>query len=103
MNKDGNYFKNTYTIFAEMNGNLLRSTLNTCAFADKQGGIQRLLNPCDKFQQRSLDKWRTLLFFRNYEYTNSNLNDITFVAQFSYDRIHMLVDLLIMWKGMYLC
>ncbi|KAK9739570.1 Glycosyl transferase family 8 [Popillia japonica] len=96
---DGNYFKNTYTIFAEMNGNLLRSTLNTCAFADKQGGIQRLLNPCDKFQQRSLDKWRTLLFFRNYEYTNSNLNDITFVAQFSYDRIHMLVDLLIMWKG----
>lgn len=53
---------------------------------------------CSEFHNFYNTKWRTLLFFMELKY-NKVENDVTFVAQLSYDRIQTIEELVKSWPG----
>ncbi|CAG9860970.1 unnamed protein product [Phyllotreta striolata] len=96
-NKDGEYFRSLAIGFQEYNGNLLRKKLQVCGKATT--------NPpnvsddiCSEFHNLSNMRWRTLLYFREYKYVAIE-NDVTFVAQLSFDRLQTIEELVKAWAG----
>nr|XP_022918705.1 LARGE xylosyl- and glucuronyltransferase 2-like [Onthophagus taurus] len=97
VNKDGDYFRSIYTTFLELNGNLLKRILYDCSgVKNQEESIEE--DACSEFHKAKTNKWRTFLFFRKFEYTPL-VNDVTFVAQFSYDRLQLLEELCQHWGG----
>lgn len=96
-NRDGEYFRSIYKTFLEMNGDLVRSVLYDCHNISGDNS-QNQRDVCDDFTKGTLNKWRTLLFFRNFEYIPVDY-DVTFVAQLSYDRLQMVEELTKHWEG----
>uniref|UniRef100_V5I9H3 Glycosyltransferase-like protein n=2 Tax=Anoplophora glabripennis TaxID=217634 RepID=V5I9H3_ANOGL len=96
-NKDGDYFRNVASGFMEYNGNLLRKQLLFCnkAQAVATNHSEEL---CSEFHRLLSTSWRTLLFFREYKHSVS-VNDVTFVAQLSYDRLQTIEELVKCWPG----
>ncbi|XP_065158374.1 xylosyl- and glucuronyltransferase LARGE2s-like [Atheta coriaria] len=96
INKDGVYFRSLYTTFLEMDGYLVTTSLYDCA--NDSTPAETPTDVCFQFKQAKGNKWRTLLFFRNFEYIPVS-NDVTFVAQLSYDRLQMVEQLSKQWEG----
>lgn len=97
LNKDGDYFRSLYTIFAELNGNLLRKHLRICSSKSKPA-VNVATDVCSGFNKMKNSKWRTLLFFREFKAVSLD-NDVTFAAQLSFDRIQMIEELAKYWEG----
>lgn len=55
-------------------------------------------NICGDFDKAQTHKWRTLLYFRKYDYVPQG-NDVTFAVQLSYDRLQMIEELCLHWNG----
>ncbi|CAH1103883.1 unnamed protein product [Psylliodes chrysocephalus] len=98
-NKDGEYFRSLAVGFQEYNGNLLRKKLQFCnnvpLSAPRNDSIDDI---CSEFHGLSNMHWRTILFFREYKYVAVE-NDITFVAQLSFDRLQTIEELVKAWPG----
>lgn len=56
------------------------------------------MDVCSEFRRAQTSKWRTLLYFREFKYVASK-DDVTFVAQTSYERLHMVEELSKFWDG----
>ncbi|XP_023023982.2 xylosyl- and glucuronyltransferase LARGE2s isoform X1 [Leptinotarsa decemlineata] len=96
-NKDGEYFRSLATGFLEYNGNLLRKKLHSCDAS--RGEIKNESGEfCLELRKLTSSHWRTLLYFREYKYMSVD-NDITFVAQLSFDRLQMIEELVKSWSG----
>ncbi|KAJ8941397.1 hypothetical protein NQ314_010397, partial [Rhamnusium bicolor] len=96
-NKDGDYFRNLATGFMEYNGNLLRKQLQFCDIAQNIG-TNRSNKFCSEFHRLLTTSWRTILYFREYKHSVLE-NDVTFVAQLSYDRLQTIEELVKYWPG----
>ncbi|CAH1281603.1 unnamed protein product [Diabrotica balteata] len=97
-NKDGEYFRSLATGFQEYNGNLLRKKLQLCNNVPLPIPLNDSDDVCSDFQSLANKHWRTILYFREYKHIVVE-NDITFVAQLSYDRLQTIEDLVKAWKG----
>lgn len=97
LNKDGDYFRNIASGFMEYNGNLLRKQLLFCDNAQTVAS-NNSEEFCSEFHRLLSTSWRTLLYFREYQYSVSE-NDVTFVAQLSYDRLQTIEQLVKCWPG----
>jgi glycosyltransferase-like protein LARGE len=100
VNIDGDYFRSLYTTFLEFNGNLLRRQLHFCDDHDRYYEEPEF-DVCSEFHRAKTGQWRTLLFFREYQrqLDENDRNDVTFVAQLSYDRLQMVEELVKYWQG----
>nr|XP_008192494.1 PREDICTED: glycosyltransferase-like protein LARGE2 [Tribolium castaneum] len=100
LNKDGDYFRTLYQTFVEYNGNLLRRQLYYCD-ATQDAVNEPQTDLCAEFHRAKTSQWRTLLFFREYQHSaeENAKNDVTFVAQLSYDRLQMVEELVKYWQG----
>jgi len=61
---------------------------------------------CFEFRMVKYIKYRTHLFYLDYEYESEEESDVTLVAQLSMDRLQMIEPLVKHWEGMrwiYLC
>ncbi|CAH1993995.1 unnamed protein product [Acanthoscelides obtectus] len=96
-NRDGDYFRSLAVGFQEYNGNLLRKKLQVCDIAPVI-----IMNEseefCSEFRNLLNTPFRTLLYFREYDYKPVD-NDVTFVAQLSYDRLQRIEELVKLWTG----
>jgi len=102
-NKHGDFFRNLYQTFVGLDGNLLRRQLLLCndstpsSLPDDQTMTD---DPCYDLRKASHWKYRTHLFYSDYEedYIHNN-NDVTYVAQMSLDRLQILESLCNLWEG----
>ncbi|CAH1159885.1 unnamed protein product [Phaedon cochleariae] len=97
-NKDGDYFRNIATGFQEYNGNLLRKKLHFCDSSTDEIESQTE-EVCSEFHNFSKISWRTILYIREYKDSLFVENDVTFVAQLSYDRLQTIEDVVKSWPG----
>lgn len=97
-NKDGEYFKSVAIGFQEHNGNLLRKKLYGCNSQTVTVAQNDSDDVCSDIRNLAKIHWRTLLFIREYKHTVME-NDITFVAQLSYDRLQTIEELVKAWPG----
>lgn len=107
-NKHITFFNNLYLTFLEYDGNLLRRELFSCdvgrittmnKFVSKQLSEDE---PCYEFRKARIQKFRTHLYFLDYDYTTASANndeDVTLVLQLSMDRVQLLEVLCKYWNG----
>lgn len=53
---------------------------------------------CSSFQRAQTHKWRTFLFLKEFKHAAVE-NDVTYVAQLSFDRLQMVEELSKLWDG----
>lgn len=58
------------------------------------------MDVCSEFHRAQTSKWRTLLYFREFKHVATK-DDVTFVAQTSFERLHMVEELSKFWDGNY--
>lgn len=97
VNADAEYFRTVYKTFLDLNGNLLKRQLFDCK-NNYKNVTESPIDLCYEFRKAPNQKWRTLLFFRDYKYVPTK-DDITISIQLSYDRIQMVEELCKYWDG----
>lgn len=96
-NPDGEYFRTLYKTFLDLNGDLLKRQLFDCDNNSKNF-TDTPIDVCSDFRKASVQKWRTLLFFREYKYIPLK-DDVTVLVQLSFDRLQMVEELCKYWEG----
>ncbi|OXA53187.1 LARGE xylosyl- and glucuronyltransferase 2 [Folsomia candida] len=115
-NKHAEFFRNLHLTFLEYDGNLLRRELFGCTAnytggAGTTGSLQVGVVPTNVEEQISEDdqcyefrivkfiKYRTHLFYLDFEYESEDEADVTLVSQLSMDRLQMIESLANHWEG----
>ncbi|KAF5287894.1 hypothetical protein FQA39_LY04068 [Lamprigera yunnana] len=96
-NPDAEYFRTVYKTFLDLNGHLLKRSLFDCENISKNI-TEPPIDLCYDFRKAQFQKWRTLLFFREFKYVPTK-DDVTMLVQLSFDRIQMVEELCKYWEG----
>ncbi|KAB0790557.1 hypothetical protein PPYR_15029 [Photinus pyralis] len=97
INPDGEYFRTLYRTFLDLNGDLLKRQLFNCE-PNSKNVTEPPIDVCSDFRKASFQKWRTLLFFREYSYAPVK-DDVTILVQLSFDRLQLVEELCKYWEG----
>jgi glycosyltransferase-like protein LARGE len=102
-NKHSDFFLNLYYTFVGFDGNLLRRQLFHCNNSISTFSTEvtpAAEDACAEIRKARDAKYRTHLFYLAYKDANKVDNDtITWVAQLSFDRLHMIEPLFTLWEG----
>lgn len=106
-NKHAAHFRDIYYTFVQYDGNLLRHGLLHCEDKNRSSSLDTL-DPslskeedsmCIQIESEASFVYRTHLYYYGQLYTASSDNDVTLVAQFSFDRLPILESIFEHWKG----
>ncbi|OQV20059.1 Glycosyltransferase-like protein LARGE2 [Hypsibius exemplaris] len=97
----GRYYRDDYLTFVAHDGNLLRRGVLGCSnmsIEERESGVI-FDESCYDFERLADLKFRTHLYFIDYDYRSGGPTDLTLVAQLSFDRLQMLEPLCDHWNG----
>ena len=100
-NVHGEYFRNQYSMIANLNSNLFRTYISDCPSwsSSRQPEDQEGEDPCFEFRNAANFIYKVHPFYLDFSYKSKSTNDVTLVAQMSMDRLHMLEPLCKQWDG----
>lgn len=100
---DMEYFYNHYLIFSGLDGTLLRKQLSDCKTIEVDKSVAySMFDPtedCFEFRKAAVLKYRTHLYYLDFDLGETDDASVTWVAQLSLDRLQMLESLFKSWDG----